>query len=337
VACDERATSILQQVYAHGAAGCPGDVRGLLARSLGDPRYFSIASSRSRVMERAATLGIRIPPGDNLSSPAALENWLQVHGYPAYLKADGSSGGVGVRRIANLQEGVTAFRKLNAPPILARVLKRLVVDRDPMLVMPFLTREHPEISIQQAIDGREATCAIACWQGQVLSTLSMEVLQRTEDRGPASVLRHIENAEMVRAAELMVKSLGLSGLVGLDFMLEESTGAAYLLELNLRATQTAHLCMGPNHAPAYALGAKLQGLGTQTISFERHRDVALFPQEWLRDPQSAYLTNSFHDVPTQAPELIKEALSKGNREYRDMSSEQCLQTLLGHAPHSAAA
>jgi hypothetical protein len=33
--------------------------------------------------------------------------------------------------------------------------------------------------------------------------------------------------------------------------------------------------------------------------------VALFPQEWMRDPASPYLTNAFHDVPWDDPALIR--------------------------------
>jgi hypothetical protein len=332
VACDEGATSILHRVYELGDAegGSPA-LRELLAKSLGNPRFFAAALSRTRLMDRAAKLGIRIPAGQNVDSPGALEAWARKNEFPAYLKADGTSGGVGVKRIENMQQARAAYRKLHAPPSFARTLKRLVVNRDPMLVLPFFMRKHPEISVQSAVAGVEATCAISCWQGEVLSTLSMEVLQRTEPQGPASVLRQLDNPEMTRAAELLVNSLGLSGLVGLDFMIETATGDAYLLELNLRATQTAHLCMGPKQAPAFALGAKLQGIEVLALPVETRREVALFPQEWIRDPQSRYLSGSFHDIPLQAPELVREALRKRSDQFRNVSAEECVQVLQRHS------
>ena len=203
-----------------------------------------------------------------------------------------------------------AYKKLHAPPVAARVAKRLLVDRDPILLLPFLKREKPHMSIQSAIDGEEATAAISCWQGQVLSTLCMQVLQRTEDRGPASVLRRIAHPEMERAAALLVKSLGLSGLIGFDFMIEHATGHAYLLELNLRATQTAHLCLGPQLAPAFTLGRKLLGTTACDLPEIEQTDIALFPQEWARDPQSGYFHTALHDVPAQAPELVRLALQQ---------------------------
>jgi len=33
--------------------------------------------------------------------------------------------------------------------------------------------------------------------------------------------------------------------------------------------------------------------------------VALFPNEWLRDPHSRYLTHGHHDVPWDDPALLK--------------------------------
>ena len=329
VACDERATLILHQLYVAniGEDQSAAAIRKLLTYSLGNPENFDAACSRSSVMERAASLGIRIPDGQNVDSPGAMEAWFGAHGFPAYLKADGTSGGVGVRLVHALAEARSAYRKLHAPPKLARVAKRLLVNRDPVLLLPFLRRERPEISVQRDIHGREATCATACWKGEVLSSLSMEVLQRTEPQGPASVLRQIENAEMSRAAELLVRSLGLTGLVGLDFIIEESTGATYLLELNLRATQTAHLCMGPRHSPAFALGARLQGLSTDCVPQEGRREVALFPQEWIRDPQSRYLKGSFHDIPLQAPELVRAALKGRSHRFSNATAEECLKAV----------
>ncbi len=342
VACDERATTILHRLYQSpdsDPAKAPG-VRELIARSLGDPRSFDAACSRTKVMERARALGIHTPVGQRIGSQAEMKAWFSEHGFPAYIKADGTSGGVGVRCVESLPAASAAYRKLHAPPPLAKVLKRLLVDRDPLLVLPFFTREHPEISVQRAIRGREATCATACWQGEVLSTLSMEVLQRTEDRGPASVLRQVDNPAMTRAAELLAKEFRLTGLIGLDFILEEDTGIPYLLELNLRATQTAHLCLGPKLAPAYALGAKLQGLGHSHLPVEPRREVALFPQEWLRDPKSRYLSSSFHDIPLEAPELVRAALSQRGHRLRRATAEECVRAVQEsstvQAPHIAA-
>ena len=70
------------------------------------------------------------------------------------------------------------------------------------------------------------------------------------------MVRLIENAEMSAAAEKIVRRMGLSGLCGFDFMQEASTGKAYLIEINPRATQVGHLTLGGGRdLPAALYGA----------------------------------------------------------------------------------
>jgi predicted ATP-grasp superfamily ATP-dependent carboligase len=45
---------------------------------------------------------------------------------------------------------------------------------------------------------------------------------------------------MIAAARTIVKKLQLSGFHGYDFVLEDGTGRAYLIEINPRATQINH-------------------------------------------------------------------------------------------------
>ena len=53
------------------------------------------------------------------------------------------------------------------------------------------------------------------------------------------------DAEMSNAAERIARKLKLSGTHGFDFMLEDATGSAYLIEINPRSTQVGHLTLGP--------------------------------------------------------------------------------------------
>jgi hypothetical protein len=38
--------------------------------------------------------------------------------------------------------------------------------------------------------------------------------------------------------------------------------------------------------------------------------VTLFPQEWMRDPASPFLTSGYHDVPWEEPELLRACVRK---------------------------
>ena len=62
----------------------------------------------------------------------------------------------------------------------------------------------------------------------------------------------------------------------------------------------------PNMWPA-SWAAVPPVLFTNHVASMLHRYwYALFPQEWLRDPQSKYLTtNALHDVPWDDPQLLK--------------------------------
>src|SRR5208282_2337045 len=123
--------------------------------------------------------------------------------------------------------------------------KRAVIDQDKTLVWPSLFRHRSVVNAQEYVNGREATGAVACWNGAVLANLNFEVLNKRDSAGPSSVVRLIDNPEMSAAAEKMVRRLNLSGLHGFDYMLETQTGAAHLIEMNPRATQVGHLNLGP--------------------------------------------------------------------------------------------
>jgi hypothetical protein len=162
------------------------------------------------------------------------------------------------------------------------------------------------VSIQRFIKGREATSTIASWRGRILANLSFEVLRTSELRGPAAVLRLIDNSDMSEAAELLARGLNLSGIFGLDFVLEEAAGHPYLIEMNARATQTSHLALGPGRDLAEAIYSALSGRPVANRRKVTDGDViALFPLEWKNDPASPFLTWGYHDVPWGEPELVE--------------------------------
>jgi ATP-grasp domain len=228
------------------------------------------------------------------------------------LKADGTSGGDGVRIVRTLEEAERAFSSLQAPPRLLRAAKRAVLDHDVTLVGPALLRRRFEMNAQAFVDGREATSAVACWQGNVLAALHFEVIEKRSAAGPATVVRWIENNDIATAAEKMVRRLNLSGVHGFDFMLEEQTGKAYLIEMNPRATQVGHLALGPGRDIPAALYAALSGQIPQLAPTVTENDtIALFPQEWIRDPESSFLQSAYHDIPWREPEFVRDCV--GNR------------------------
>ena len=159
-----------------------------------------------------------------IQSTSDLRKWVSQVGFPTVLKANGSSGGDGTRVVHTLEEANSAFCKLQAPPLLARAVKRALLDRDKTLVWPSLLRRRSVVNAQAFVAGREATSAVVCWKGAVLASLQFEVINKRAATGPATVLRLIDHPEMSCAAERIVRRLNLSGFHGFDFMLETQTG-----------------------------------------------------------------------------------------------------------------
>jgi hypothetical protein len=310
---DDLAVQHLHQLYfrelGNGRAGA--DTCALIQRSMGAPESYPIVYSRTKFMNLAEEEGVRVPKTQEIRSIEELRDWGGRVGFPSVLKANGTSGGEGVRVVHSEREAERAFRRLQAPPMMAVVAKRVLFDRDTTLVRPMLSRRRSIVNAQTFIPGREATSLVACWKGVVLAALHFEVLCKQDSTGPASVVRMIEDPDMVSATEKMVRRLNLSGLHGFDFMLEAQTGSSYLIEINPRTTQVAHLRLGPGRDLLAALHAAISGsVIRETASITERDTIAFFPQEWLRNPGSTFLRSGYHDVPWEEPELVRLGLRK---------------------------
>jgi hypothetical protein len=221
--------------------------------------------------------------------------------------------------VRTAEEAQRAFRKLHAPPLLARALKRTLLDGDSSLLWRSLRRRRPVVSAQAFIEGREANSTVACWNGNVLAALHFEVANKKHSTGHATVLRVIEHAEMARTVETMVFRLKLSGIHGFDFMIEAQTENAYLIEVNPRSTQVGHLPLGPGHDLPAALVAAVTGKPVAAApSVADNNTIALFPQEWTRDPASPFLEAAYHDVPWGEPELLRACVNRARKQNRSL-------------------
>lgn len=310
---DDLATCHLHHLHARerqrGKAG--QWVCELIEQSLGAPESFPVVYARTAFADLAREAGVRAPKTEQIANLDELKKWVARFGLPTVLKANGTSGGEGVRVVRTLEEAERAFRALQAPPLLARAAKRALFDQDKSLVWPSLLRHRSVVNAQVLVAGHEATSTVACWKGAVLASLHFEVVHKRNASGPSSVLRFIENPEMSAAAEKMVRRLGLSGIHGFDFMLEAHTGNAHLIEINPRATQVGHLALGPGRDLPAALYSALSGEPLRPAKKVTDNDtITLFPQEWMRDPASPFLTSGYHDVPWEEPELLRACVRK---------------------------
>jgi Carbamoyl-phosphate synthase L chain, ATP binding domain len=327
---DDRATQHLHLLYDQerrkGDAGKP--ICALIERSLGASENFPILYARTKFIQLAQEQGIRVPKTEIIRDHDDLKKWIAQTDLPMVLKADGTSGGDGVRIVRTFDDAKRALRSLQAPPLIARAVKRALVDQDRTLVWPSLLRRRSVVNAQAFVAGREATTSVACWKGEVLASLHFEVINKTVSSGPASVLRLIDNAEMSAAAEKMARRLNLSGLHGFDFMLETQTGNAYLIEINPRLTQASHLTLGCGRDIPAALFSAISGQPISPFAkVTEENTIALFPQEWIRDPASPFLQSAYHDVPWDKPELIRACVRSRRKQAAWYSQQSRVQAL----------
>jgi hypothetical protein len=340
---DDLATLHLHRLYDLEKRNGQADsaVCALIERSLGAAENFPVAYARTAFMKLAEEESIRIPKTEVIQDLNHLKDWNARNGFPAVLKANGTSGGYGVRVVNTMQDAERAFRFLQAPPRFLRAAKHALLDRDATLIWPSLRRRKFVVNAQAFVEGKEATTAIACWQGKVLAALHFEVVNKRSSSGPATVVRRIDNPEMSAAAEKMARKLNLSGVHGFDFMLEEQTGQAYLIELNPRATQVCHLALGAGRDIPAALYAAASGKDAQPAPIVTEKDtIALFPQEWTRDSESQFLRTAYHDVPWEEPELIRDCVNNRRKQsswYSRTGQEQAASAIRSSKPVTAPA
>lgn len=332
---DDLATRHLHELYSQRESYSANAVElgALIERSLGAAEAFSVIQSRAAFMDLAREEGIRIPRTEIIHSAEDVNNWVERFGLPMVLKADGTSGGDGVRMVRTSAEAQLAFRKLQAPPLLARAVKRALVNQDRTLLRPALLRRRPELSAQTFITGHEATSTVACWKGTVLANLHFEVLRKCNAAGHATVVRLIDHAEISTAVEKIVRRMGLSGLCGFDFMLEASTGNAFLIEINPRATQVGHITLGAGHDLPAALYGAVSGQASHVSPAVTANDtIALFPHEWARDPKSEFLRTGYHDVPWGTPELVHACIHRSRKQSKWYSRGEAKQDVAAAVP-----
>ena len=316
IPADDLATHRLHELYRRESRrGKKSQICALIQRSLGSPDSFPIVYERASFMHLAEQVGVRIPKTALIQDLDELQAFAAETAFPIVLKADGSSGGEGVKVARTMEDAQRAFRKLHAPPLLARAAKRALFDGNSSLLWPSLIRRRPVVSAQAFVEGREANSTVACWNGKVLAALHFEVANKMHSTGHATVIRVIEHTEMTRAVDTMVSRLKLSGIHGFDFMIEAETGNAYLIEINPRSTQVGHLRLGPGRdLPAALVGAVTESPVEAAASVTDNDTIALFPQEWTRDPGSPFLQTAYHDVPWGAPALLRACMNRAPKQ-----------------------
>jgi hypothetical protein len=322
IPCDDPAVALINRLYSQSDGTTESDrrIRSVIGRSFGSAASYHLLAKRSNLTSIAALSGALLPKTDTVSTLGELKEWLGREGLPAVLKADHSWGGERVSIIRSLRDAELAFRRMTGLKNLGRTIKRLAWDQEPEAFFRLLRGLKPVLSVQSYIRGTPANCAVACWRGEVLASLEVEALAMQNPTGNASVVRVVDNADMIKVASAVVQRLGISGFCGFDFVVEENSGRAYLIEINPRATQINHLALGTRRDLIATLRARIAGEPVaKTPAITDYDIIALFPQEWQRDPESSFFLTAYHDVPRDEPALVRAYVRVPGRRWWSLS------------------
>lgn len=304
VPSDDRTVWQLHELHARRP-----DLRELIEASIGHPQAFPVVNSRTGLLETARRATVRVPETRLVDSESDIGTWFSEFPGTAVMKLDGTWGGRGVAFVESAEQAQAAWSRFHAPQPLGLPVKRWVINRDPLAFWSGARVSGRPVSIQRFIRGPQANAMAACWQGKVLGMVSVEVLCNQGLTGASTIVRLIQNPEIAQATEALVRDLRLSGFCGLDFMLEEGTGAAYLIELNARCTQLGHLLLPAQGDLVGLLCTQLGAPGVSVAESPIDREViAFFPQSLAWNPDSPYMQQCHHDIPWSEPALVRELL-----------------------------
>jgi hypothetical protein len=306
VPCDDRAIAHLHALHASSQSVA---LNAAIERSLGAPESFPIVERRADLIAVARSEGIRAPEMLRVGTEDELKAALALVGLPAVLKVDGTWGGLGVKIVHSVGEAIKTLKVLSQPVGPARAVKRLVVDRDPFSILPAVAGASPVVNVQRFIEGTPANSAVACWNGEVLASISVAAMRTRGAQGASTVVRVIDHPEMIEVGVKLIRRLRLSGFCGFDFLLEAGTSAAHLIEMNARTTPISHLALSEGRNLVTALATRLDGITAICPTPSIAQDVvAFFPQAWLLEPGSELLYSGYHDIPWGEQALVRELM-----------------------------
>jgi hypothetical protein len=168
--------------------------------------------------------------------------------------------------------------------------------------------------VQRRVLGSTYYYAAAAWRGQLLGGwAARKVVAHPAPTGPATVLQYRSTPELATFSERIVAGFGMSGLFGIEYIVDDEDGKGYLVEINRRITPGLHkgapigrdLCGALREALTEDIAPSRRSIdldaGEEYISVN-------FPQEWLRDPTSDWMRNYAVDVPWDDPDLLHSML-----------------------------
>ena len=294
---DEMALRLLFRLVLEPPPALPAERRAQLAslivRSLGNPAHYAASIDKTLLPELAAALGVRMPPGAIVDRvDAAVEVARTLRTRRTVLKRRLGFGGGGVIFAETLDDVAAAAQRL--------------LQRPEEVDLGEYARS--QLLVQAYIDGPHHSQAVVALDGRVLAGFAWERYVATNpQQGQTSVLRFVESPETADFSARLARGLGMTGFYNVQFILDRETGAAHMLEINRRIVTHTHVGERVGCDLGAALFAALDGraLPPPIPRVEPDHCLAVYPREWLRDPESAYLEHYPADVPWDEPRLFE--------------------------------
>jgi hypothetical protein len=303
---DDEAIKKLHHIYFRAANG-PSIANSsklikLIEASLGSPEGFEISRKKSKLLPLAKSLGVRCPPTVEVSNQD-IDYHLNAATYPILVKGDGSWAGKSVRIVEHARQARRAIHEFQLPPNWLASQRALFARFFPISIIQWIYSDLPAVCLQDFIDGSDANRTVVCWEGKVLTGISVRVHKTVCAFGAAALVETIDSPEMTDAASVLVKRLNLTGFIGFDFVLD-SENHAWLIEMNPRATPISWLDRSNANLSA-TLFSKVARIGLPPqFTNVPGKLIALFPQELERSLYSEFISSGYDDVPWEEPELV---------------------------------
>jgi predicted ATP-grasp superfamily ATP-dependent carboligase len=302
VPCDDKAFDLMQMVVLRPSANMRPEVQlqlaALITDSLGDPAHYRTSVDKTLLPPAAAAMGVRVPAHAVIADLAGAEAFAAGRGYPVVLKRGLSTAGDGVEIVERREQLAPAIAALT------RTGRSVRGDADPARLL-----------IQERIPGTIHYENTAAWRGTRIGGFAVERLQYEDVKGPATVIRCYDSAQIRDFSAKLVQGFGMTGLFATEYLVHRDTGDAYLLEINRRLTPGMHVGPRVSVDLCALLYSAIHGTPLTTRREPDARDQWVnvhFPQEWLRDPASPYLRDYPVDVPWDEPELVEAMLAMRN-------------------------
>jgi Carbamoyl-phosphate synthase L chain, ATP binding domain len=300
IPCDEQIVAVLHFIVRRKLSGkriISDHLLQILLDSLGSPKYFDAMMLKSDTRELAAKLGILVPKGGRVSSQTEALHCANEIGYPVFVKKSFSWAGRGTIFCRTEAEVKSAYAFLNPPRSWVREIARTILGR----------QWYPATSsteVQCAHLGDSVMFNVVAWKGQYLGGFFGMREKTTSTNGPSTIVKLTGNTVCEEIARTLVAAMGMTGFCAFDFIWDAAEKTAILLECNPRPNQVGHLGGMIGVGLCTVLAKACKGEFPPVNSPQGSVIVPLFPQEWLRDEESAVLLKETLDIPRNDTKLL---------------------------------